>query len=355
MRMATDLHGGLVQRQPPPRRFHIYRLSPRIFAAHAGTRTNHGTFQPCAGTSVASVHLYKAGASQYINYFVLPLSYSAQERPLPQAYAPCGCEARGHAYGGDGRIRTSVRRVLPCHSPTAVPAGSCRTQLPLCHISMGGCRSFPAVTAACRLLAVSPDRYTFLLPSCALSPEARSACTSHEHWIWCRRLDSNQRHTSWRGALPTELRLHEGGCSSFRAASQSCDGAQALLRQQSFKRSQTHLLEGELNDLAFGHVSMCPQLQHRGLRGLLQDFASPIRLFRYTLVTRGVHVELEVSVGDRTHDLLITNELLCQLSYDTGSPPCLRPGGRADVRQRGLRPRDRVPARIALGTPEEWM
>lgn len=26
--------------------------------------------------------------------------------------------------------------------------------------------------------------------------------------LWCRRLDSNQRHTSWRGALPTELRLH---------------------------------------------------------------------------------------------------------------------------------------------------
>lgn len=72
---------------------------------------------------------------------------------------------------------------------------------------VSGCRSFPAVTAACRLLAVSPDRYTFLLPSCALSPEARSACTSHEHWIWCRRLDSNQRHSSWRGALPTELHL----------------------------------------------------------------------------------------------------------------------------------------------------
>ncbi len=26
MRMATDLHGGLVQGQPPPRRFHIYRF-----------------------------------------------------------------------------------------------------------------------------------------------------------------------------------------------------------------------------------------------------------------------------------------------------------------------------------------
>ena len=201
MRMATDLHGGLVQRQPPPRRFHIYRLSPRIFAAHAGTRTNHGTCQPCAGTSVASVHLYKAGASQYINYFVLPLSYSAQERPLPQAYAPCGCEARGHAYGADGRIRT-------CDFPSS----------------------------------------RFTLRSDPL-PRLRYICI-------------------------------EGGCSSFRAASQSCDGAQALLRQQSFKRSRTHLLEGELNGLAFGHVSMCPQLQHRGLRGLLQDFASPIRLSR---------------------------------------------------------------------------
>ena len=172
----------------------------------------------------------------------------------------------------------------PCAPVPLTHGCSCRelqnaiTTLP--HLHEGGCRSFPAVTAACRLLAVSPDRYTFLLPSCALSPEARSACTSHEHWIWCRRLDSNQRHTSWRGALPTELRLHEGGCSSFRAASQSCDGAQALLRQQSFKRSQTHLLEGELKGLAFGHVSMCPQLQHRGLRGLLQDFASPKRLSR---------------------------------------------------------------------------
>ena len=64
MRMATDLHGGLVQR-PPPRRFRIpFDDTPRIFAVHTDTRTNHGTFQPCAGTSVASVHLYKAGASQ---------------------------------------------------------------------------------------------------------------------------------------------------------------------------------------------------------------------------------------------------------------------------------------------------
>ena len=65
VRMATDLHSGLARRQPLPRRFRIpFDDTPRIFAAHAGTRTNHGTFQPCAGTSVASVHLYKAGASQ---------------------------------------------------------------------------------------------------------------------------------------------------------------------------------------------------------------------------------------------------------------------------------------------------
>ena len=67
MRLATDLHGGLVQRQPPPRRFRIpFDDTPRIFAAHAGTRTNHGTLQPCAGTSVASVSSFIAGASQII-------------------------------------------------------------------------------------------------------------------------------------------------------------------------------------------------------------------------------------------------------------------------------------------------
>lgn len=102
-------------------------------------------------------------------------------------------------------------------------------------------------------------------------PFAVCAPVSLTHGCSCRELQN---------AITTLPHLHEGGCSSFRAASQSCDGAQALLRQQSFKRSRTHLLEGELNDLAFGHVSMCPQLQHRGLRGLLQDFASPIRLFR---------------------------------------------------------------------------
>lgn len=87
-------------------------LNASALAQSIAMPVSHGTSQPCAGTSVASVHLYKAGASQYINFFVLPLSYSAQERPLPQAYAPCGCEARGHAYGADGGARTHD---IPAH------------------------------------------------------------------------------------------------------------------------------------------------------------------------------------------------------------------------------------------------
>ena len=74
-----------------------------------------------------------------------------------------------------------------------------------------------------------------------------------------------------------------------------------------------------LNDLAFGHVSVCPQLQHRGLRGLLQDLASPKRLPAKTLFTRGVHVELVVSAGIEPAAAIGGGfrRALCQLSYDT--------------------------------------
>ena len=78
--------------------------------------------------------------------------------------------------------------------------------------------------------------------------------------LWCRRLDSNLRLSELalcatiRPSSTAEVRLHEGGCSSFRAA-------------RSFPC------------LAFASRSQA-QLLHRGLRGLLQDFASPIRLSR---------------------------------------------------------------------------
>lgn len=125
--------------------------------------------------------------------------------------------------------------------------------------------------------------------------------------------------------------LAPGWARVFPRCRQSCDGAQALIRQQVFKRAQTHLPEGELNDLAFGHVSMCPQLQHRGLRGLLQDLASPKRLPAKTLFTRGVHVELVVSAGIEPAAAIGGGfrRALCQLSYDTvfSCPNCAGDAG----------------------------
>lgn len=151
--------------------------------------------------------------------------------------------------------------------------------------------------------------------------------------LWCRRLGSNQRHTSWRGALPTELRLHEGGAGLSRLSplrvgclrlapigTRFCfllvlyprkpvqlvlrmstgSGADGRIRTCDFPSSRftlrsDHLpqlryicIEGGCSSfraarsfprLAFASRSQA-QLQHRGLRGLLQDFASPIRLFR---------------------------------------------------------------------------
>lgn len=76
-------------------------LNASALAQSVAMPVSHGTFQPCASMSVASVSSF-IGRSQPNKLFALPLSYSAQERPLSQTYAPCGCEARCHAYGRDG-------------------------------------------------------------------------------------------------------------------------------------------------------------------------------------------------------------------------------------------------------------
>lgn len=135
---------------------------------------------------------------------------------------------------------------------------------------------------------------------CGAAYRTRTGKASLEGWCV-----TNYTNAAWLPVFP--------GCR------QSCDGAQALQCQQDFKRSQTHLPEGELNGLAFGHVSVCPQLQHRGLRGLLQDLASPKRLPAKTLFTRGVHVELVVSAGIEPAAAIGGGfrRALCQLSYDT--------------------------------------
>lgn len=72
-------------------------------------------------------------------------------------------------------------------------------------LHIAGLSRLSPLRVGCLRLAPIGTRFCFLL---ALYPRKPvPACTSPERWIWCRRLDSNQRHTSWRGALPTELRL----------------------------------------------------------------------------------------------------------------------------------------------------
>ena len=64
----TALHNGLAQGQPLPHHFRIpFDEHASEFALHGSVRANHGTFQPCAGMSVASVSSFIAGASQIIN------------------------------------------------------------------------------------------------------------------------------------------------------------------------------------------------------------------------------------------------------------------------------------------------
>ena len=63
----TALHNGLAQGQPLPHHFRIpFDEHASEFALHGSVRANHGTFQPCAGMSVASVSSFIAGASQII-------------------------------------------------------------------------------------------------------------------------------------------------------------------------------------------------------------------------------------------------------------------------------------------------
>lgn len=101
---------------------------------------------------------------------------------------------------------------------------------------------------------------------------------------------------AWKaGVLPITLTLRR--CRSFPAVANHVMVHRRLYVSRFLSGPKHTCSKGELNDLAFGHVPMCPQLQHRGLRGLLQDLASPKRLPAKTLFTRGVHVELVQTTG----------------------------------------------------------
>lgn len=111
----------------------------------------------------------------------------------------------------------------------------------------------------------------------------------------------------------------QGGCRSFPAVANHVMVHRRFNVSRSLSVPKHTCSKENLNDLAFGHVSMCPQLQHRGLRGLLQDFASPKRLPAKTLFTRGVHVELVQTAGFEPVTSL-RERALFQLSYICISP-----------------------------------
>lgn len=90
----------------------------------------------------------------------------------------------------------------------------------------------------------------------------------------------------------------------------------------------------------FSVPRFCQQITGAITASRLEGLTSGLRITHTAVPLNARHSRCPRRIGgiggDRTHDLLITNELLCQLSYDTGSPPCLRPDGRADVRRKGV-------------------
>ena len=72
--------------------------------------------------------------------------------------------------------------------------------------------------------------------------------------LWCRRLDSNQRHTSWRGALPTELHLRMaparialgtlGAATATLTGAAPAYGAELILHSKESQRACLPLAKG---------------------------------------------------------------------------------------------------------------
>ena len=152
----------------------------------------------------------------------------------------------------------------PCAPVPLTHGCSCRelqnaiTTLPHLHEGGAGLSRLSPLRVGCLRLAPIGTRFCFLLVLYPRKPVQlvlrMSTGSGADGRI--RTCDfPNSRFTLRSDPLP-RLRYIciEGGCSSFRAA-------------RSFPC------------LAFASRSQA-QLQHRGLRGLLQDFASPIRLFR---------------------------------------------------------------------------
>ena len=326
MRLATDLLGGLVQRQPPPRRFHIYRFR---LGSSPHTPAPEPTTELCIPAPVHRSH---------------PLSFIGPETGKSQLSRPAAYAQRTGKTTSAGlrsvRLRGKVSRlwwrwedsnlrapcVLPLHAGR--PTGSVVTITTLSHLHEGGARlsRLSPLRVGCLRLAPIGTRFCFLL---VLYP---------------------------RKPVQLVLRMSTGsGADGWTRTNGIPPGA--VLYRLSYVCMRGVLVFPSRQ--IFSVPRFCQQITGAITTSRLEGLTSGLRITHTAVPLYARHSRCPRRIGgiggDRTHDLLITNELLCQLSYDTGSPPCLRPGGRADVRQRGLRPRDRVPARIALGTPEEWM
>ena len=203
MRLATDLHGGLVQRQPPPRRFHIYRFR---LGSSPHTPAPEPTTELCIPAPVHRSHpLSFIGPETGKSQLSRPAAYA--QRTGKTTFADLrsvrlrGKRSRLWCRRQDSNLRLSELALYA----TIRPSSTAEVRL---HEGGAGLSRLSPLRVGCLRLAPIGTRFCFLLVLYPRKPVP--VCTSLEHWIWCRRLDSNQRHTSWRGALPTELRLRMG-------------------------------------------------------------------------------------------------------------------------------------------------
>lgn len=169
-----------------------------------------------------------------------------------------------------------MRRVLPCHSPTAVPAGSCRTQLPLCHISMRGVPVFPgcqifSVPRFCQQItgAITTSRLEGLTSGLRITHTAVPLYARHSRrprrigadgWT---RTNGRESAPGTLRALPTELRLRS---SPARTAREMPGSLQRIGRHSSCLRGGAYInLKGSLSrwgrGFPFGNSKYAPRVK----------------------------------------------------------------------------------------------
>ena len=204
----TALHNGLAQGQPLPHHFRIpFDEHASEFALHGSVRANHGTFHPCAGMSVASVSSFIAGASQIINSSTCRFHTAHRQAPCSGLTLPRSRNAV--AYIWQGRLGIEPTQAV---LETASPA--------LEHSPLYPAFAYPPervrVLSNARFNAGKsngPSRSHALLTG----HNARQvrACRNIapvrcQLWDLAQTAGLEPAHTSWCGALPTELRLHIG-------------------------------------------------------------------------------------------------------------------------------------------------